>query len=53
MTENQTTSTSFLAAVGTLRADEGTVRATAHTSSVSADGWTATETASAAEGADA
>ncbi|MFI8103478.1 hypothetical protein [Streptomyces sp. NPDC086023] len=52
MTENQTTPESFLAAVDTLRADEGAVRATAHTSSVSADGWTATEPA-AAEGTDA
>lgn len=53
MTENQTTPESFLTAVDTLRADEDTVRATAHTSSVSADGWTAAEPASAAEGTDA
>ncbi|MFB7025907.1 MULTISPECIES: hypothetical protein [unclassified Streptomyces] len=54
MTEKQTTPESFLTAVDTLRADEDTVRATAHTSSVSADGWTATEPASVApEGADA
>ncbi|MFF4169023.1 hypothetical protein [Streptomyces sp. NPDC001744] len=54
MTEKQTTPESFLTAVDTLRADEDTVRATAHTSSVSADGWTATEPTSVApEGADA
>ncbi|MFD4374800.1 hypothetical protein [Streptomyces sp. NPDC058486] len=51
MTENQTTPESFLAAVDTLRDGEDAVRATAHTSSVSAEGWTAAETAS--EGTDA
>ncbi|MGA5215136.1 hypothetical protein ACPCAE_03545 [Streptomyces cinereoruber] len=55
MTDNQPTPTpeSFLAAVDTLRAGEDAVRATAHTSSVSADGWMATETASTAGGTDA
>ncbi|GHG13442.1 hypothetical protein ACFFSH_31705 [Streptomyces filamentosus] len=53
MTENLTSPESFLATVDTLRAGEGTVRATAHTSSVSADGWTAAEPASAPEGTDA
>ena len=53
MTEKQTPPESFLAAVATLRADEDTVRATAHTSSVSADGWTATEPTFAPVGTDA
>ncbi|MFD6347782.1 hypothetical protein ACFWF9_24095 [Streptomyces roseolus] len=53
MTQNQTTAESFLVAVDNLRADEDTVRATAHTSSVSAEGWTATEQASVPEGTNA
>lgn len=35
----------FLAAVDDLRGDDETVRTTAHTSSVSADGWPTTEAA--------
>lgn len=48
MTENRTPE-SFLAAVESLRDGEETVRATAHTSSVSAEGWTAAEPASTPE----
>jgi hypothetical protein len=40
----------FLAAVEDLRGDDDAVRTTAHTSSVSADGWTTRETNPAAEG---
>ncbi|MFD4371860.1 hypothetical protein [Streptomyces sp. NPDC058486] len=51
MPENQTPE-SFLTAVDNLRAGENTVRATAHTSSVSAEGWTAVEPNSTPEGAE-
>ncbi|MFJ2574753.1 hypothetical protein ACIOYT_30615 [Streptomyces halstedii] len=43
----------FLDAVGELRGEDETVRATAHTSSVSADGWTTTEATEPATGTDA
>lgn len=43
----------FLDAVDELRGGDETVRATAHTSSVSAEGWTTTETAEPATGTDA
>lgn len=43
----------FLDAVGELRGEDETVRATAHTSSVSAEGWTTTEAAEPATGSDA
>jgi hypothetical protein len=39
----------FLAAVDNLRGEDETVRATAHTSSISADGWTTTEPSTPAE----
>lgn len=42
---DNTQTTEFLDAVEDLRDGDETVRATAHTSSVSAEGWTATETA--------
>lgn len=35
--------TDFLSAVDELRADDETARSTAHTSSVSADGWPTTD----------
>lgn len=35
--------TDFLSAVDELRADDETVRSTAHTSSVSAEGWPTTD----------
>ncbi|MFG3112903.1 hypothetical protein ACGF4C_00725 [Streptomyces sp. NPDC048197] len=46
----------FLTAVDDLRSDDKTVRTTAHTSSVSAEGWPTTEvpaTTDAATGTDA
>ncbi|MEU8708640.1 hypothetical protein [Streptomyces sp. NPDC048565] len=43
----------FLDAVDELRGEDETVRATAHTSSVSAEGWTTTEAAEPATGNDA
>ncbi|MEU2135221.1 hypothetical protein [Streptomyces sp. NPDC018352] len=43
----------FLNAVGELRGEDETVRTTAHTSSVSAEGWTTTETAEPATGSNA
>ena len=39
--------TDFLSAVDELRADDETVRSTAHTSSVSAEGWPAADEAQA------
>lgn len=39
----------FLNAVDELRAEDDEVRSTAHTSSVSADGWVASEQANAAD----
>jgi hypothetical protein len=42
----------FLAAVDDLRGDDETVRTTAHTSSVSAEGWPTTETPAPAGDAD-
>ena len=41
--------TDFLAAVDDLRGDDEDVRTTAHTSSVSADGWPAAEAATATD----
>ncbi|MCX4971276.1 hypothetical protein OHA98_42535 [Streptomyces sp. NBC_00654] len=43
----------FLNAVGELRGEDETVRATAHTSSISAEGWTTTEAAEPAMGSHA
>ncbi|WP_432105953.1 hypothetical protein [Streptomyces sp. bgisy091] len=43
----------FLEAVGELRGEDETVRATAHTSSVSAEGWTTTEAIKPTTGTDA
>ncbi|MFF9784214.1 hypothetical protein YWIDRAFT_07702 [Streptomyces sp. SceaMP-e96] len=39
----------FLAAVDDLRSDDKTVRTTAHTSSVSAEGWPTTEASATTE----
>ena len=46
---DETTIEDFLAAVDELRADDTTVRTTAHTSSVSAEGWTLEPATTAAQ----
>ncbi|MFB8026827.1 MULTISPECIES: hypothetical protein [unclassified Streptomyces] len=50
---DETRINTFLDAVGELRGEDETVRATAHTSSVSAEGWTTTEAIEPATGTDA
>ncbi|WP_406116349.1 hypothetical protein [Streptomyces sp. NBC_01014] len=50
---DETRITEFIGAVGELRGEDETVRATAHTSSVSAEGWTTTEAAEPATGSNA
>ena len=43
--------TAFLAAVDDLRGEDETVRTTAHTSSVSAEGWPTTEASTGSDAA--